>query len=231
MNLYARNRFDMSKRVQDVLEQYQPVWQDNTFFTQQKTRLDELIAAIEAREVSKGTIPLGTVNEKARIREQIENSVTRIQGGLRVYAVVQQNAELLNRVSAVFNVVKSLPEAEMLNHSRIQVSLATEFQQELAELGITQAHIQEVADNITAFDHILEKAKVGQHELNTVKKRVRELTDACVEVVKQHLLPLMPIFRDTHPDFYDKFLYAQKIYHRRGSQLPTDPVPDTTDTP
>lgn len=216
----------MFKSVQEALNTYPSQWESTPLFQAKKAELDAIIRGVEDNLRAESLyFPRSTT--KRNLRREVRNAVLRLQGALSAYAAAYQLNELANRfVNFRSSFTLSGQQLVFLQQCEAVLETARPLRNELVNAGISEAEFAATEALIEEFRSYNPLPRYMKNKLNVVKQNSGQLINEGMNLLRNVLDPLMPVYEVQSPDFFNAYQYARTIidvrvrFAQNGEQSP-----------
>ena len=215
MTTNVANFHRMFIRVQGVLNEHAPAWENHPFISGEKTALDAIIGQMEAHSLRLNQGKTGDVRKKARVHKELQNRIIELQGYLLIHAAATSNENLAEKIgrkrSAIYAVRK---EAVFVTFARTVVAEASLHVDMLAGFNFTAEDLQAVQDLTTTFSELVAQPQVSRHNLNAIKQELEKARKDGSQLLRNRLDPAMFSFKLNESEFYYAYRQARTLINR-----------------
>ncbi|MGD9931963.1 MAG: hypothetical protein AB7U05_18230 [Mangrovibacterium sp.] len=168
----------------------------------------------------------GLTNNKAMLKEQLINSVSKVVSGLLAFATATKDKVLLKRVNYKPYMLQK-PDPVLADIARLILHEALPLQSDLEKYFVSGADLTQLETLIAQFVESIPQKRVA---LNFSKVSTRNIADvfmATDKLLKTEIDILMMPFQFTQPDFYNTYKNARLIVSYTGRRK----IQDSTQSP
>ncbi|MCX6230367.1 MAG: hypothetical protein NTZ33_02375 [Bacteroidetes bacterium] len=184
---------------------------DDYLLAIQKTH-DEIGSAEMRQEIGNGK----EILLKRESRDVLIRSALEIIRKLLAYAIVQKNKTLQNSVNYTESTLKKSSDNRLLSICRIVYQEANNMLTELAALGITATHLNDLKDALQNFSNHVPQEKMETKETKTNTYILKELFTT-LKSQWDAVDTLIETVRTTYPEFYYEYHELRKVDKSRNN--------------
>lgn len=153
----------------------------------------------------------GKTADKALKEEAVLNTILKIANSLYVLGIKTKNPELIVNCKVTKWELDNLREQVLIKKSKDILSMANQYAEILVNYGITADLLTEALSHLNGFQTAIDE-KSDAHSNSVAEREALSIKFADVTaILVDELDPLMELFEDTEPLFYDAYRNARMI--------------------
>ncbi|MFZ4766922.1 MAG: hypothetical protein ACOYMN_18370 [Roseimicrobium sp.] len=217
MTQNQEDRTTMFSTVAVYMDKNKALWTPTKAVVDAVTALKAGIATIAAK-AGKQTAPTGgAAEEKAQVREDLEDKILEVGDQLAAFAAVTADVGLAAQVDFTRSAVVKLSADDLGTTAKRVSAAAAAHLAALADYGIDQADVTELASLTTAFDGAKSAPRNAIIERAAETATLPEVINGTTDILRDRLDKLMTRYRKTQPVFYAGYQSARVVVTRGGN--------------
>jgi hypothetical protein len=210
MNKEQSKQFGMIISTQNFLDMNTQTWNTIPRMVTYKNQFDELIMRIGDK--AKETMQTVSVTERKKaLQESLSVKAAALSGAMQILAQENNNPDLLNKVKLNRSDVLLMKEANVAPAISTLMVEAAATQEQLAEFGISEAFLTEVATTLDEFNTLMGKPRIMLNKTYQSISDLDKLIDEAKRLLNNKLDKLMLIYKETNPSFFEGYHRARTI--------------------
>lgn len=228
MNQKQDNTITMFETTLAILDKNKDTWKNAVAFVDAAQRAKDGTAAIRARTGVQQAPLEGATDEKAQVRDDLEEKLLVVADAIAAFAAKTANPALAAQVEMNRSVLDRLPASDLVQTAQRVIDAAEANLAALAPYGVTATTKDELQGAATLFANKKEsprEAVIGRKvETLSLPLAIREVRS----IFRNELDKLMTAFKKTTPDFYNAYFTARIIVDRAATIPPKTTAPPLT---
>jgi len=224
------NKLKMFRQVLNILRHNQPIWQPlpafETGYQEFKadlTMLDDLI--VQEQMIVSGITKLRNEKRKAVVKKAIA-----ITGGLRAYATVSNNTQLIQLLGFSNSLIGNGSTVAIGKRLDLILEKAYEYAGFLTDVGIVQQDLDEFTQLRAEYKSIENAPRAAILEHKQALAEIDRLFVKIDTLLTTKLDQLSLVVQPANPGFYEKYKGARKIVDYKGKSNKKGDGPNLSDT-
>lgn len=205
------NKLSMYKGVQEVLTNNSDIHSAIPVIGEALTSFSGIIGAIDQVNFDFQGSTKGATADKVAKEEVLINQATKLANVLFVFAVKTKNNALKEEFKFSKSYLEKLRDTDLLNKCTQIINTAQNYLTELANYGVSEATI---TDAQTAYDNFASAFNAQAEKMaerSSEREKLTTLFNDADNVLYEELDPMMELFIDSNPDFYNAYQSARVI--------------------
>ncbi|MGD8778963.1 MAG: hypothetical protein PVH88_08375 [Ignavibacteria bacterium] len=211
MTKREENKFSMYKGVKEVLTNNSDIHSAIPVIGEALTSFSDIIGSIDQVNFDFKGSTKGATADKIVKEETLINHATKLANVLFVFAVKTKNNVLKEEFKVSKSELEQLRDTDLLNKTNQVINSAQSYATELANYGVSETTITDAQtahdECAAAFNAQAEKMA----ERSSEREKLTSLFKDADSVLYEELDPMMELFIDTNPDFYNEYQAARVI--------------------
>jgi hypothetical protein len=227
MNQKQDNTITMFETTLVILDKNKNTFKNIAAFVDAAARAKDGTAAIRARTGVQQAPLEGVTDEKAQIRDDLEEKLLVIADAIAAFAAKTADPALAAQVELNRSLLDRLPASDLVQTAQRVIDAATENLAALADYGVTGATRDELK---AAADLFANKKESPREAVIGRKVETLSLPSAILAVrsiFRNEIDKLMTAFKKTAPDFYNAYFTARIIVDRAATRPSKDEAAPT----
>jgi len=217
MNRNQFNRTGMFSTVKSYMESNQSIWSGVKAINESVSALAAGIALIDEKARKQQTTTLGTTEEKATVRLELEEKVLEIADQLSALAVVNKDSKLGAQVELSLSKLDRLPDDTLGEIAKTISGLATENSKQLSDYGIAAADIKTLVNFTAKFQAVKSSPRMAVAARVSETATLPEMIGSVTSLLRSQLDKQLTKFRKSNPEFYAGYHAARMVMDRGGN--------------
>jgi len=200
--------------VISITEDFQPIWSADQAFTASFNLFKSKIPEISQLHDTQKSVITGVATDKMVKRMAMIDKALFIANRVRSYATVTRNLELLECVKFTRSYLIRAKDADVLS---ICDNIYAKASLNITNLGVYCVNPSQVAAlqaSIADFNDTLSKPRVSKIDAKNATLKLKLLFKEMMNILVQRLDLDIIVFKETNPDFYEKYHIAREIVSR-----------------
>jgi hypothetical protein len=228
------NTVTMFETTLKVLDDFKNTWKGRGALVDAAARAESGTKAIRARTREQHSPTEGITDQKAQLRDDLEEKLLVIADAIAAFAAKIGNPDLAAQADLTKSSIDRLADSNLVQTAGRIADLATEKLADLGPYGVTDANKKELEDAAALFD----EAKDSPREA-IIGRKVETLSlpadiNSVRSIFRTEIDKLITGFKKSSPDFYNAY-FAARIIVDRPATIPakeeTAPPPKPAATP
>ena len=221
MNAKQNDKIRMYLSTQAVLTVNEETWKSHEAFSEGVEELVEVVLGIDQvaqKQVGKN----GASDAKSLAQFLLGESAYEVAGATYACAVKSGNTELSSRVEFSRSEVTRGSTVAVAARCQNILTEAVEVAEALGKYGVTAAKLTALRKRIETYRKAQTKPRESQTDSKAATKALPKLIDQADSILSSQLDKLVVQFKETAPDFYNKYTAARLIVGRAGGRSATE---------
>lgn len=211
MRKHESNKLNMYSGVVAYLESNADAYSSLPVLTESFNNFKNVVEQIKAIDVDFRSQTKGVTADKLAIENGLITSINKIANALYVLGVKTKNNELMVNSKISKSSLTKLRDNLLANKAEQILNLANANAQALTDYGVTEQMLTDTQNLLNSFNDDIGK-QVNQHANAKAKREeLSELFDKADATLKDEIDPMIEMFADTNPTFYNGYFAARVI--------------------
>jgi hypothetical protein len=216
------NTVTMFETTLKFLDDFKDIWKGRGALVDAVARADSGTRAIRARTRDQHSPTEGITDEKAQVRDDLEEKLLVIADAIAAFAVKTADPDLAAKVDLTKSSIDRLPASDLVQTAGRIAGLAGEKLAELGPYGVTDANKKELEDAAALFDETKDAPREA-----IIGRKVETLSlpaaiNAVRSIFRNEIDKLVSGFKKPEPDFYTGYFAARIVIDRAATIPPKD---------
>ncbi len=205
------NKLNMYDGVVSYMDTNSDAYSDLPVITESFNEFKNVVEQIKSKDLDFKNQTKGVTAEKLNAEEALISYVLKIANALYVLGVKTKNSSLQINAKVTKSSLVQARDNILANKASQILSLAAEHEADLANYGITAEMISAAHEKLNEFNEALGR-QVNEHA-NAVAAReeLTQLFEKADAILKEELDPMIEMFSDSNPNFYNGYAAARVI--------------------
>lgn len=211
MTKREENKLSMYKGVQEVLTNNSDIHSTIPVIGETLTSFNSTIESIEQVNFDFVGSTKGATADKTAKEEALINHAIKLANVLFVFAVKTKNNALKEEFKLSKSYLENLRDTDLLNKSNQIINTAQSYVTDLASYGVTEETLTDVQ---TAYDECAAAFNAQAEKMakkSSEREKLTNLFNDADSILYDELDPMMELFIESNPDFYNAYQSARVI--------------------
>ncbi|MCK9414441.1 MAG: hypothetical protein M0Q53_19220 [Prolixibacteraceae bacterium] len=202
-----------------VLEKFSGLFADHAGLNQAHRQLKSGISMIDEEQKLQVADSKGLTENKELLRGGLTRVMLKFSLALKSLATMQQNMELLVKVSFRITDLNRLPDPILVDVSRMLQEQANPRREELIKFFVTKDDFEQLETLLAGFKGAIPQKRLAVTVSKSSTHKIGEVFESLDRLLKTEIDVYVAPFQFQHPDFYSEYCNARIIvgYTGRGS--------------
>ena len=221
----------MFETTLDFLDDQSAVWSGTVAFADAVTRAKSGVAAIDSAADAQQSPTSGVTDDKADIRNELEEQVLAIADQLSALAVKNGDNDLGAKVEMTKSSLDKMTANDLEQTAERVSGLATDNIAALADFDVTAADVTALDAARTAFSDIKGSPRQATVGRKTKTDSLPELIANVRSIFRNEIDKMVTKKKKANPEFHARYFIARIIVNRAASHAPAKPTTPATPKP
>lgn len=186
------------------------------------------LTAINAQVAGQSTNTTGVTQDKAALRNTLDNITVTVLSSAKVWANVTENNTLAAEFNYSLSDIQEIKDDTMQGFCDFRIQLVTDNLAALADYGIDNNAVTAWQDALDAFVNKVGSPRQAINTRHLHTANLKAIFKATGKLFRDRLDPLMLIFKTTDPELYAAYQQARIVIDRKGKGTGSNTVPANT---
>lgn len=205
------NKLNMYDGVVSYMESNADAYSNLPVITESFNEFKNIVEQIKGKDMDFKNQTKGVTAEKLNAEEALIYYVLKIANALYVLGIKTKNSTLQINAKVTKSSLVQARDNILANKASQILSMAAEHEDDLVNYGVTADMITAAQNQLNSFNEALGK-QINEHaSAVAAREELTQLFEKADSILKEELDPMIEMFTDTNPNFYNGYFAARVI--------------------